>query len=82
MDEMHTRTRQNEETRNERRAENGIDEANVSYIAKMEGVTSGALQTLLYYEKILSQDLGLEEGRILGTKLIFSFPRSFSVVMV
>ena len=33
MDEMHTRTRQNEETRNERRAQNGIDEVKVSYIA-------------------------------------------------
>ena len=32
MDEMHTRTRQNEETRNERRAQYGIYEDNEDYI--------------------------------------------------
>ena len=51
-------------------------------LPKRESITSRALQTLLYYKKISSRDLGLEEGRILGTKVIFSFPRSFSVGMV
>ena len=59
-----------------------IDEAgDILYAQKGKYYIRG-ITTLLHYKKISSRDLGLEKGRVLGTKMIFSFPRSFSVGMV
>ena len=82
MNECHTLTQQNDENPKDKEPEMEIDEAGDLYIPKRESITSGALQTLLYYKKISSRDLGLEKGRVLGTKMIFSFPGSFSVCVM
>ena len=82
MNECHTLTQQNDENPKDKEPGMEIDEAGYILYAQKGKYTSGALQTLLYYKKISSRDLGLEKGRVLGTKMIFSFPGSFSVCVM
>src|SRR6187399_1926813 len=78
---MNAHTQHDKTTKTQKDKEPGMElmKPKIYILPKRESITSGALQTLLYYKKISSPDLGLEEGRVLGTKVIFSFPGSFSV---
>ena len=79
MNECHTLTQQNDENPKDKELGMEIDEAgDILYTQKGKYYIRG-ITTLLYYKKISSRDLGLEKGRVIGTKMIFSFPGSLSV---
>ena len=82
MNECHTLTQQNDENPKDKEPGMEIDEAgDILYAQKgkyyIRGITNSPL-----LQKDLAPNLGLEKGRVLGTKMIFSFPGSFSVCVM